>query len=56
MALLVDRNAISQFIYGRGGPATANFLNNPPRYRSPNMRWEFSTPALSAGNMPLGRK
>lgn len=42
MALLVDRNAISQFIYGRGGPATANFLNNPGRFRSPNMRWEFS--------------
>jgi peptide/nickel transport system substrate-binding protein len=42
MALLVDRNALQQFIYGRGGPATANFLNNPPRYRSPNMRWEFS--------------
>lgn len=42
MALLVDRNAISQFIYGRGGPATANFLNNPERYRSSNMRWEFS--------------
>lgn len=42
MSLLVDRNALEQFIYGRGGPATANFLNNPPRYRSPNMRWEFS--------------
>ncbi|MCU0946099.1 MAG: peptide ABC transporter substrate-binding protein, partial [Rubritepida sp.] len=42
MALLVDRGAISQFIYGRGGPATPNFLNNPPRFRSPNMRMEFS--------------
>ena len=42
VALLVDRNAISQFIYGRGGPAAANFLNNPPRFRSPNMRIEFS--------------
>ena len=42
MALLIDRNALEQFIYGRGGPATANFLNNPPRFRSPNMRWEFS--------------
>jgi peptide/nickel transport system substrate-binding protein len=42
VALLVDRNALEQFIYGRGGPATANFLNNPPRFRSPNMRWEFS--------------
>ena len=42
MALLIDRSALEQFIYGRGGPATANFLNNPPRFRSPNMRWEFS--------------
>ncbi|WP_198370612.1 peptide ABC transporter substrate-binding protein [Roseomonas rosulenta] len=42
MAMLIDRNALEQFIYGRGGPATANFLNNPPRFASPNMRWEFS--------------
>ncbi|MBX9701855.1 MAG: peptide ABC transporter substrate-binding protein [Acetobacteraceae bacterium] len=42
MALLVDRNSISQFIYGRGGPAAANFLGNPERFRSPNMRWEFN--------------
>jgi peptide/nickel transport system substrate-binding protein len=42
MALLIDRNALEQFIYGRIGPATANFLNNPPRFRSNNMRWEFN--------------
>ncbi len=42
MALLCDRNALEQFIYGRGGPVAANFLLNPPRFRSPNMRWEFS--------------
>jgi len=42
MSMLVDRNALEQFIYGRGGPATANFLNNPPSYRSPNTRWEFN--------------
>ena len=42
MALLIDRQALTQHIYGRGGPATANFLNNPPRFRSPNMRMEFS--------------
>ncbi len=42
MALLVDRNALEQFIYGRGGNATSNFLNNPPRFRSPNTRFEFS--------------
>jgi peptide/nickel transport system substrate-binding protein len=32
----------SEFIYGRTGIATANFLNNPPRFRSPNTKWEFS--------------
>ncbi|CAD5374553.1 Peptide ABC transporter substrate-binding protein [Rubrivivax sp. A210] len=42
MALLVDRQSIQEFIYGRTGVATANFLNNPPRYRSPNNRFEFS--------------
>ena len=42
VALVVDRDSIQRFIYGRGGEATANFLNNPPRFRSPNMRYEFS--------------
>ena len=42
MALLIDRGALEQHIYGRGGPATANFLNNPPRFVSTNLRWEFS--------------
>ena len=42
MSLLVDRASIERFIYGRGGPATPNFLNNPPRFRSPNMRMEFN--------------
>jgi len=42
MALLVDRASISRFIYGRGGPATPNFLSNPPAFRSPNMRTEFN--------------
>jgi peptide/nickel transport system substrate-binding protein len=42
MALLVDRKSISEFIYGRTGPATANFLNNPPRVRSPNTKFEFN--------------
>lgn len=42
LSLLVDKKSIEQFIYGRGGPATANFLNNPPRFRSPNMTWEFN--------------
>jgi len=42
MSLLVDRKGVQDFIYGRGGVATANFLNNPPRVRSPNMKYEFN--------------
>ncbi len=42
MALLVDRKGIVDFIYGRGGVVTANFVNNPPRVRSPNTKFEFN--------------
>ncbi|MBX3637987.1 MAG: peptide ABC transporter substrate-binding protein [Rubrivivax sp.] len=42
MALLVDRQSVQDFIYGRTGVATANFLNNPPRFKSPNMKFEFN--------------
>ncbi len=42
MGLLVDRKGVQDFIYGRGAIATANFLNNPPRFRSPNMKAEFN--------------
>jgi len=41
LALLVDRQAIQDHIYGRTGIATGNFLNDPPRLRSPNTTWEF---------------
>ena len=42
MGLLVDKKSVVEFIYGRGGIATANFLNNPPRFRSANMKYEFN--------------
>ena len=42
MALLVDRKSVQEFIYGRTGVATPNFLNNPPRVRSPNTKYEFN--------------
>ena len=42
MNMLVDRKAIHDHIYGRTGLATANFLNNPERFRSKNTRWEFN--------------
>ena len=40
--VLVDRAAISEHIYGRTGIATRNYLNNPQRFRSSNVRWEFN--------------
>ena len=40
--MLVDRGSVQEHIYGRTGVATANFLNNPSRFRSPNMKWEFN--------------
>ena len=42
LSLLVDRAAIEQHVYGRGGTATRNFLNNPAQFRSPNAKWEFN--------------
>ena len=40
--VLVDRASIQEQIYGRQGQTSANFLNAPSRFRSPNMRWEFT--------------
>jgi peptide/nickel transport system substrate-binding protein len=42
MSLLIDRKGVQDVIYGRGAVATANFLNNPPRFRSPNTKYEFN--------------
>ena len=42
LSVLVDRAAVHEQIYGRQGQTTANYLNAPTRFRSPNTRWEFS--------------
>ncbi|MEO6594175.1 MAG: ABC transporter substrate-binding protein, partial [Planctomycetota bacterium] len=42
MAVLCDRKSMEDFIYGRTGTATGNFVNNPARFRSPNTKWEFN--------------
>lgn len=42
LALLVDRASVEKFIYGRTGKATANAVNNPPRFVSKNTKFEFS--------------
>src|SRR5438477_1539852 len=46
--LLIDRTSIEKFIYGRTGVATANFVNNPDRFRSKNTRFEFSIEKANA--------
>jgi peptide/nickel transport system substrate-binding protein len=40
--LLVDRGAVQEQIYGRTGIATANFLNQPPRFASKSTKWELN--------------
>jgi len=40
--LLVDRQSVQDHIYGRTGVATANFLNNPERFRSRSTKFEFN--------------
>ena len=40
--LLVDRAAVQEEIYGRGGQTSANFLTAPSRFHSRNTRWEFN--------------
>jgi peptide/nickel transport system substrate-binding protein len=42
MGLLIDRKGVQDFIYGRTGVATPNFLNNPPRYNSKNLKFDFN--------------
>ncbi len=42
ISLLVDRDSVQKFIYGRTGIAAANFVNNPPKFRSPNNKFEFN--------------
>src|SRR6185295_11600697 len=46
--LLVDRSAVQEQIYGRQGRTSANFLNAPSKFRSTNMKWEFSVDKANA--------
>jgi peptide/nickel transport system substrate-binding protein len=47
LAMLVDRDSVQKYIYGRTGIATANFLNNPERFRSPNAKPGFDVAKAS---------
>jgi peptide/nickel transport system substrate-binding protein len=40
--LLVDRASVQNFIYGRTGKATANYINNPHQFVSKNTSFEFN--------------
>jgi peptide/nickel transport system substrate-binding protein len=40
--LLVDRASVHEFIYGRTGVDTANFINGPDKFVSRNSQYEFS--------------
>ncbi len=42
ISLLIGQKSIEQHIYGRTGPATRDFLNNPERFRSKANPVEFS--------------
>jgi len=40
--LLIDRDSIQKFIYGRAGSATASFVNEPKQFKSQKLKYEFS--------------
>ena len=48
LALLFDRASVQRYVYGRAGVATANYLNNPTRFNSPNQKSEFSIAKANA--------
>lgn len=39
--LLIDRDSIQKFIYGRAAIATASFVNAPKQFKSPKLKYEF---------------
>jgi peptide/nickel transport system substrate-binding protein len=48
LGMLVDRDAVQKYIYGRTGVATGNFINNPSRFVSKNTHWEFNIDKANA--------
>jgi peptide/nickel transport system substrate-binding protein len=42
LSMLVDKASVEKFIYGRTGIATANFVNNPEKFRSKDTKYEFN--------------
>ena len=48
LALLVDRDSVGRYIYGRTGSATGNYINNPTQFRSTSTAYEFSIDKATA--------
>ncbi|MDQ3548982.1 MAG: peptide ABC transporter substrate-binding protein, partial [Chloroflexota bacterium] len=42
VALAIQRDAIVEQLYGAGGQVSANIVNAPERYISPNTSWEYN--------------
>ena len=42
LSMLIDKASVEKYIYGRTGQATANFINNPEKFRSKNTKFEFN--------------
>ncbi len=40
--LLIDRDSVNKYIYGRTGPVANNLAYNPPQFKSPNTSHEFN--------------
>jgi peptide/nickel transport system substrate-binding protein len=48
LALLVDKDSVEKYIYGRTGKATPNFIDNPERFRSKTTKYEFNIDKANA--------
>ena len=48
LSMLIDKASVEKFIYGRTGIATANFVNNPEKFRSKTTKYEFSIDKANA--------
>ena len=48
LALLVDKDLVEKYIYGRTGRASANFVHNPGRFASKSTKYEFNVDKANA--------
>jgi peptide/nickel transport system substrate-binding protein len=47
LSMLVDKDSVQKYIYGRTGQATANFINNPEKFRSKANKYEYNVDKAS---------